>query len=182
MIAIRVLGGVAHPVCKFIADKLGVSVEPVMYSNPDAYAQSFGKGEWDVAIGPRVLAPAEKADITSDLWLIPLIYVAAPGREFADASQVDRPGIKIGTIQGSPSDRYLSHSVKSAELVRIPLSVHISADVADLLKSGKADAFGADSGVSYPAADALSGAKIVSGAFNTVRVAAALPKGRSTLT
>lgn len=182
MIAIRVLGGVAHPVCKFIADKLGVSVEPVMYSNPDAYAQSFGKGEWDVAIGPRVLAPVEKADITSDLWLIPLIYVAAPGREFADASQVDRPGIKIGTIQGSPSDRYLSHSVKSAELVRIPLSVHISADVADLLKSGKADAFGADSGVSYPAADALSGAKIVSGAFNTVRVAAALPKGRSTLT
>src|SRR5207344_3257539 len=76
MIAIQVLGGVAHPVCQFIADKLAVPVEPVMYSNPETYAQSFGKGEWDIAIGPRVLAPAEKVDVTADLWLIPLIYVA----------------------------------------------------------------------------------------------------------
>jgi ABC-type amino acid transport substrate-binding protein len=69
--------------------------------------------------------------------------------------------------------------VKAAQLVRIPLSPHISADAADLLKSGKADVFGADSGVGYPALDALAGAKIVPGAFNTVRVAIALPKGGS---
>jgi polar amino acid transport system substrate-binding protein len=181
MIAIRVLGGVANPVCQFIADKLGIPLEPVMYSSPDAYAQSFGNGEWDVAVGPRVLAPSDKADVTADLWLIPLIYVEAPGRHFADASQVDRPGVKIGTIQGSPSDRFLSHNVKAAELVRIPLSSHISADAADLLKNGKADVFGADSGVGYPAVEILVGAKIVPGAFNTVRVAAALPKGRSDL-
>jgi polar amino acid transport system substrate-binding protein len=179
MIAIRVLGGVAHPVCKFIADKLGVSIEPVMYTNPDDYAQSFGKGNWDIAIGPRVLAPADKSDVTSDLWLIPLIYVAAPNHEFVDASQVDRPGVKIGAIQGSPSDKFLSHTIKSATILRIPLSAHISADAAEMLKSGKADVFGADSGVSYPAADGLPGAKIVPGAFNIVRVAVALPKGRS---
>ena len=39
---------------------------------------------------------------------------------------------------------------------------------------------GADSGVGYPAAEALPGAKVVAGAFAMVRVAAALPKGRST--
>jgi polar amino acid transport system substrate-binding protein len=182
MIAIRVLGGVANPVCKFFADKLGVPLEPVIYSNPDAYAQSFGKNEWDVAVGPRVLAPSDKADVTADLWLIPLIYLEAPGRHFADASQVDRPGVKIGTIQGSPSDRYLSHNVKAAELVRIPLSPHISADAADLLKNGEVDVFGADSGVTYPTVEILPEAKIVPGAFNTVHVAAALPKGRSDFT
>ena len=48
-----------------------------------------------------------------------------------------------------------------------------------LLRSGKANVFGADSGVGYPAAEALTGAKIVPGAFGTVLVAAALPKGRS---
>jgi len=47
------------------------------------------------------------------------------------------------------------------------------------LRSGKANVFGADSGVGYPAAEALAGAKIVPGAFGTVLVAAALPKGRS---
>lgn len=165
--------------CKFFADRLGVSLESVMYSSPDAYAQSFGKGEWDIAVGPRVLAPTDKADVTADLWLIPLIYVAAPGHDFADASQVDRPGVKIGTTQGSPSDRFLSHNVKLAEIVRIQLSPHISVDVADLLKSGKVDVFGGDAGVGYPAAETLAGAKIVSGAFNTVRVVAALSKGEA---
>jgi len=59
------------------------------------------------------------------------------------------------------------------------LSPTIAADAADLLRSGKANVFGADSGVGYPAAEALTRAKIVPGAFGTVLVAAALPKGRS---
>jgi ABC-type amino acid transport substrate-binding protein len=179
MIAITVLGGVADPIARFIGQKLGAAVEPVMYSNPDAYLQSFGKGEWDIAIGPRVLAPADKADSSADLWVISLVYVAAPGKEFPDIASVDKAGVKIGTIRGAPSDRVLTREIKTAEIVRIPLSPTIAADAADLLRSGKADVFGADSGVGYPAAEALPGAKIVPGAFATVRVAAALPKGRS---
>jgi len=80
MIAITVLGGVADPVAKFIGSKLGLPVDIVMYPNPEAYAQSFGKGEWDIAIGPRALAPEEKADSTADLWIISLVYIAAPGQ------------------------------------------------------------------------------------------------------
>jgi ABC-type amino acid transport substrate-binding protein len=179
MIAIAVLGGVAEPVAKFIGQKLGVTVEPVMYPSPGAYLQSFGKNEWDVAIGPRVLAPADKADSTADLWVINLVYVAAPGKDFPDIASVDKPGVKIGTISGAPSDRVLTREIKSAEIVRIPLSPNIAADAAELLRSRKADVFGADSGVGYPAAEALPGAKVVPGAFATVRVAAALPTGRS---
>jgi polar amino acid transport system substrate-binding protein len=179
MIAIAVLGGVAEPVAKFIGQKLGVAVEPVMYPNPGAYLQSFGKSEWDIAIGPRVLAPADKADSTADLWDISLVYVAAPGKDFPDIASVDKAGVKIGTISGAPSDRVLTREIKAAEIVRIPLSPKIAADAAELLRSGKADVFGADSGVGYPAAEALPGAKIVPGAFAMVRVAAALPKGRS---
>jgi polar amino acid transport system substrate-binding protein len=179
MIAITVLGGVAEPVARFIGQRLGAAVEPVMYPNPEAYLQSFGKGEWDIAIGPRVLAPEDKADSTADLWVISLVYVAAPGREFPDIASVDKAGVKIGTIRGAPSDRVLTREIKAAEIVRIPLSPTIAADAAELLRSGKADVFGADSGVGYPAAEALPGAKVVPGAFAMVRVAAALPKGRS---
>src|SRR6195952_5946634 len=95
MIAITVLGGVAEPVAGFVGQKLGAAVEPVMYPNPEAYLQSFGKGEWDIAIGPRVLAPADKADSTANLWAISLVYVAAPGIEFPDIASVDKPGVKI---------------------------------------------------------------------------------------
>jgi ABC-type amino acid transport substrate-binding protein len=179
MIAITVLGGVGEPVATFIGQKLGATVEPVMYPNPDAYVESFGKSEWDIAIGPRVLAPVDKADSTTDLWAISLIYIAAPGKEFPDIASVDKAGVKIGTIRGAPSDRVLTREIKAAEIIRIPLSPTIPADAADLLRSGKADVFGADSGVGYLAAAALPGAKIVPGAFALVRVAAALPKGRS---
>ena len=48
-----------------------------------------------------------------------------------------------------------------------------------MLRSGKADVFGADSGLIHSIASDYPGAKIVPGAFNTVRVAVALPKGRS---
>jgi polar amino acid transport system substrate-binding protein len=48
-----------------------------------------------------------------------------------------------------------------------------------LLRSGTVDVFGADSGVGYPVAEILAGAKLVPGVFGIVRVAAALPKGRS---
>jgi polar amino acid transport system substrate-binding protein len=179
MIAITVLGGVAEPVAGFVGQKLGATVEPVMYPNPDAYLQSFGKGEWDIAIGPRVLAPADKADSTANLWAISLVYVAAPGTEFPNIASVDKAGVKIGTIRGAPSDRVLTREIKAAEIVRIPLSPTIASDAADLLRSGNANVFGADSGVGYPAAEALPGARIVPGAFGTVLVAAALPKGRS---
>ena len=179
MIAITVLGGVAEPVARFIGQKLGAAVEPVMYPDPGAYLQSFGRAEWDIAIGPRVLAPADQADSTADLWVISLVYVAAPGKEFPDIASVDKAGVKIGTIRGAPSDRVLTREIKAAEIVRIPLSPTIATDAAELLRSGKADIFGADSGVGYPAAEALPGAKIVPGAFAMVRVAAALPKGRS---
>jgi hypothetical protein len=127
MIAISVLGGVAEPVARFIGQKLGATVEPVMYPNPDAYLQSFGKGEWDIAIGPRV----HKADSTADLWAISLVYVAAPGTEFPDIASVDKAGVKVGTIRGAPSDRVLTRDIKAAEIVRIPLSPTIAADAAD---------------------------------------------------
>jgi polar amino acid transport system substrate-binding protein len=180
VIGIKVLGGVGEPIGEFIAERLGRTFQPVVYSNPDVYQRSFGTGEWDVAIGPRVLAPADKADVSPDVWLIDLLYLAAEGHEFASADQVDRPGIKIGTIQNSPSDRFLTRTLKSAQIVRLPLSANFPSDAVELLRGGKVDVFGADAGLIGAIAGAYPAAKSVSGVFNTVHAAIALPKGRST--
>ncbi len=40
--------------------------------------KASAKGEWDIAIGSRVFAAPDKADLISDVWLVDLIYVAAP--------------------------------------------------------------------------------------------------------
>jgi ABC-type amino acid transport substrate-binding protein len=179
MIDITVLGGVGTLVAEFIGHKLGMPVELVLYPNPDAYLQSFDKAEWDVAIGPRVLAPPDKVDSTPDIWNINLVYVAAPGKEFSDIASVDKSDVNVGTIRGAPSDRVLTREIKNAKIIRIPLSPTISADAANLLRSGTVDVFGADSGVGYPIAETLQGSHVLPGAFAIVRVAASLPKGRS---
>jgi polar amino acid transport system substrate-binding protein len=179
LIGVRVLGGVGEPVGKFVAERLGLPFEAVTYPNPQAYEESFAAPAWDIAIGPRVLAPADKADVTPDAWLIELLYLAAAGRTFSTAGEVDRSGVKIGTIQNSPSDRFLSRTLKSATLVRLPLSPKFPADAIDMLRGGAVDAFGADSGLIAAISGGFPEGKIVPGAFNTVRVALALPKGRS---
>jgi len=179
LIGARVLGGIGEPVGKFLAERLGLPFEAVTYRNPQAYEESFAAPAWDVAIGPRVLAAADKADVTADAWLIDLLYLAAPGRRFSAAVDVDQPGIRIGTIQNSPSDRFLTRTLKSATLVRLPLGPSFPMDAIDMLRNGRADVFGADSGLIAAIAGGYPEGTIVSGAFNTVRVAFALPKGRS---
>jgi polar amino acid transport system substrate-binding protein len=178
-IAIRALAGVGEPIGKFIADRLSVPLKFIRYRNPDAYAESFGKEEWDIAIGPRVLAPADMADVLSDLWLVDLLYLAAPRHRFASTDQVDRPGVKVSTIQNSPSDRFLTRTLKSAELVRLPLSANFPTDLIEMLRTGKADLFGGDFGLIDWVVGAYPEANIVPGILHTVRVALTLPKGRS---
>jgi polar amino acid transport system substrate-binding protein len=130
----KIVGGVAVDVGKYIADKLGVPFELVPYSNANAYTQSFGKDEWDIGFGAPTPLVADKGDFIVELVLADFVFVAAPGREFADASQVDRPGVKIGAGPKTVSDQYLSRTIKSAELVRA-----VGVDGTEMLRNGKAD-------------------------------------------
>ena len=43
-------GGIAADIGKFIAEKLGVPFEPLVYSGAATYTASFGKGEWDIIV------------------------------------------------------------------------------------------------------------------------------------
>jgi hypothetical protein len=63
MIALTVLGGVAEPVARFIGEKIGATVEPVIYPAPGAYQQSFGKGEWDIAHRPSRSCPGRQGGL-----------------------------------------------------------------------------------------------------------------------
>jgi polar amino acid transport system substrate-binding protein len=171
----KITGGVALEVGKFIAEKLGVPFELVPYAGADAYMQSFGKGEWDIAIGGPTPLVAEKADVILPVVLSDYMFVAAPGREFADAAQVDRPGVKIGVGLNSLSDLFLSRTMKSAELVR-PSAAGSNIDA---LRSGKVDVWAASASTVQEIADRLPGAKIVPGAFTSDSYMVILPKGRS---
>lgn len=170
------VGGVSVELAKLIAERLGVSFEPVVYPDTDSYAKSFGTGQWDIAIGPRTPVAESHSDFSPDFMLVDNIYVAAPGREFAAASEVDRPGVKIAVVLNGAPDQFLSRTLKSAELVRISGG---SEAMIEALRTGKADVYGSNAENVHKVAGGLPGAKIIPGAFRSVRMAVAFPKARS---
>jgi ABC-type amino acid transport substrate-binding protein len=138
----------------------------------DAYAQSFGKGEWDIVIGVR----SSLADPTPDFMVADAMYIAAPGREFANATGIDSAGVRVGVARGGGSDRLLSQALKSAQVVRVPGGV---ANAVEALRTGAVDVWAANPVTLQEIADALPGSKVVPGAWTTGRYAASLPEGKS---
>jgi polar amino acid transport system substrate-binding protein len=173
----KITGGLALELGKFISEKLSVPFELVSYPNADAFLKSFGKGEWDIGFGSSCASPlvSDKADFIADLLLNDYVYVAGPGREFADAAQVDRPGVKIGAGPNSVSDQFLSKNLKSAQL--IPISTGDGG--ADVLRTGKVDIWATGASNVPRLIDRVPGAKMLPGAFTSERQAVCQPKGKS---
>ena len=167
-----ITGGVAPALAKFFSGKIGTVVELVGYPNADTFTQSFGKGEWDIGFGVKSPLVADKADFIADLLLNEYWFIAAPGREFANAAQVDRPGVKIGVGLNAYADQFLSKTLKSAQLVR-------GSNSAEALRSGQVDLWAASAANVQRLATQVSGARIVPGAITSERTMVILPKGKS---
>ena len=163
---------------KFIAGKLGVPFEPVLYPGSAAYTDSFAKGGWDIIITGRNAFAATMVDFGPDVILIEYVFVAAPGRQVVDASHVDRAEIRIGVARNASADEYLARTLKSAKLVRT--AGDIAAGI-ELLRAGKADFYATVTDTALAIVNSLPGAALVAGAFNTVGFAVAIPKGRLAL-
>ncbi len=171
----KATGGVALEVGKFVAERLGIPFELIPHPDANTFVQSLSKGDWDIGIGAPTPGAVKNADFGPALVLVDHVYIAAPGQEFADAAQVDRPGIKIGASLNSSQDQFLSRTLKSAELVR----TGSARDAIETLRSGKANVWAANVSQAEVIVAGLPGAKIVPGAFNRERPSVALPKGRS---
>ena len=179
MIAVGVVRDVGTPIAQFIADKLQAIFEPVVYSTSPAFGQSVGTGAWDLAIGSRVFATTDTAEIPGNLYAVELIFVVVPGVPIASAADVDAAGVRIGVVEGSPSDKFISRTMTKAQVVRYGLTPKVGEAGAELMRSGEIDVLGADAGICHEAAVHLAGARILPGAFETVPIAVLLPKGLS---
>jgi polar amino acid transport system substrate-binding protein len=169
------VSGLSTDLGRFIAGKLGVAFEPVVYDSAAPFTASFGKSEWDIILTGKNAVVAKLVDFSADLFLIEYVYVAAPGREFADPGQVDAPGVRIAAPRNASADVFLSRTLKSAELVRVDGDLKVGIE---LLRAGKADVYTTSIDVARAMVSRMPEAKIV-GAFHTVTFAVAMQKGRS---
>jgi polar amino acid transport system substrate-binding protein len=169
------VSGLATDLGRFIAGKLGVPYEPVVYESSTPFTASFGKSDWEIIITGKNAVVAKLVDFSSDLFLIEYVYLAAPGREFAGPGDVDRPGIRIAVPRNASADGVLSKTLKSAELVRMDGDSNAAIE---FLRAGKADLYASSINNLQAMAERMPGAKIV-GAFYTVTFAVAMRPGLS---
>ena len=170
------LEGVAVDLGRFIASRLNARYQEVTYQSTGDFAKSFGAGEWDIAIGPKTPIAEKTSEFSPPFMFVDNIYLAAPGRRFADATEVDRHGIRIAVVVNGAPDQYLSKNLKAATLVRVHGA---NPEIIATLRAGKADLYGSNAENVYEAAASLPGSTIVPGAFRRVTMAVAYPKGKS---
>ena len=168
------VSGLSADLGRFIAGRLGVPFEAVIYDSSTPFTASFRKSDWDIVLTGKNAVVAELLDFSADLYQIEYGYVAAPGHEFANPATVDRPGVRIAVPRNASADVFLSRTLKSAALVRVDGNLDVGMG---LLREGKAEVYASSVDSTHLIAARMPGARVI-GAFNTVTFAVALQKGR----
>jgi polar amino acid transport system substrate-binding protein len=168
------VSGLSADLGRFIAGRLGVPFEAVVYESSTPFTASFRQSEWDIVLTGKNAVVAELLDFSADLFLTEYGYVAAPGQDFANPAAVDRAGVRIAVPRRASADVFLSRTLKHAELVRVDGNLAASIE---FLRAGQAEVFASSMDSAREIAAHLPGATVV-GAFNTVTFSVALPKGR----
>lgn len=170
------LGGVTVEVAQALARALSVPLQIVPYENPVRYNESIGRMEWDVGLAARDAAREAVLAFSVPFMEVDGGYVARPGVTGVQAAQVDVPGMRIAVAQGSAPDTVLTRMLHQATLVRIQGGI---GPARAALSGGTADLYADNLHICHQIARQVTGAVVLDGRFNTVRMAVAVPKSRA---
>lgn len=167
-------GGIAADLARELARRLDVPLEFVTYAQAGPVFSGFDRDEWDVCFMAIEPVRAAKLAFTAPYLLIEGVY-AVPERSSArQTGDVDSAGTRIGVVQGSAYDLYLTRELVHASLVRVA----VAAEVPTLLRDDKVDAVAGVKPLIEGIVRALPGTRLVPGAFMTIRQAMATARAR----
>lgn len=168
--------GVAVDLANALGEKLGAPVEFMMYDNYPDLLDAAGRGAWDVTfLGVGGEERAKVMDFGPAYYRTELTYLVLGGSPIQAQADVDRPGVRIASAEGSNSARNLQQALKSAALLRFKTL----AEIREQLRAGKVDAAAASRETLASLAAQLPGARVLDGSFYLGgAVAVAVPKNR----
>lgn len=166
--------GIAVDLGKELARRMGVPFEPVAYSSVPALIAGAKTGEWDVATMGINAERALVVDFSAPYMEVEFSYLVPQGSSISTLSDVDRPGVRIGVLEKSSPDAYLTGALRSATLVRVPTV----AGMVESLRGGRADTLFGTKAAMLSQAEKLAGARVLEGRSGREDTAMAIPKGR----
>jgi polar amino acid transport system substrate-binding protein len=168
------LKGVAIDLGKALARRIGVPFTPVGYPGVAALIESARSGQWDVAFLAIDPSREKVVDFVGAFMELELGYLVLAGSKVNAFTDIDQPGIRVAVANKGGPDLFLSRNLKRAVLVRSP---DVPAAI-EVLKSGKADAVGANKPTLHIESERLRGSRVLDGRFSVVQYGMATAKGR----
>ncbi len=170
------LRGVTINLGRALAQRLGVPFEPVGYANPSALVKSFGANQWDIAFLAFDPVRAQEVDFSPPYMEVDNTYLVTANSMVTAVERADQAGVTIAVPERSAPDLFLSRSLKSAQVLRLPGGAEAAIEA---LRSGKADAYAENAHMLSLYADRLPGSRVLEGRYTVIQHAVATPKGKA---
>ena len=166
--------GPAVDLGKEMARRIGVQFEPVPYTSFPPVLAGAKSGEWDIAMIGISSEREQIVDFTAPYMVVEFGYLVPSGSPMSTLADVDKPGVRIGVLEKSSPDAFLSRTIQRATLVR-------AASIANMLESltaGRVDALYATKANMLAESAKMPGSRVLEGRFGGEEAAVAVPKGR----
>lgn len=166
--------GVAADLGRGLARRLGVPCEFVGYADAGLVADAAGRDAWDVAFIGADPARAADVEFTPAYVEIEATWLVAPHAPVTDASDVDRPGIRIAVAARSAYHLFLQREVRHATLV---LADGLPQSEAVFVRDGLEVLAGLRPHL-MQVGERVPGSRVLPGRFMAVQQALGVPAGR----
>lgn len=110
------LSGVSPALARRLADRIGATLEPVVYPGAGKVFEDAEADRWDIAFLAVDAIRAKRLSFTRPYHAIEATYATRANNPITDVNDVDREGVRVLTSTGSAYDLYLSAALQKAQL------------------------------------------------------------------
>jgi polar amino acid transport system substrate-binding protein len=167
--------GVTVELAKAAAERLGAPLELVEFQSSDEIATAGSKGVWDVSFMPADRKREAFVDQGPAYVAYMSSYLVRAGSDIGSVADVDRPGTRVGCIEGTSTSRTVERTLKEATVTKF---VKPEA-AADLIRSGQLDALAMGTEALDDLSRQLPGTRILDEVIQSTGVVVVAPRGRA---
>jgi len=167
--------GVTVELAKAAAAKLRVPLKLVEYQNSGEIAAAAAKDAWDISFMPADAEREKFVDQGPPYVVYESTYLVRAGADIKAIADVDRPGIRVGVIEGTATSRTVARSLKRASLTTFPKPEA----AAELLGKGQLDALAMGTDALVDLAKGLPGTRVLDEPVQSTGVVVTVPKNRA---
>jgi polar amino acid transport system substrate-binding protein len=166
--------GLSFDLGKELARRLDVPFEQVNYQRIADVLDGMKAGDVDFTVSNATASRARDVAFSQTLISLELGYLVPAVSPIETASDVDRPGMRIGVTQGSTSERALPKLLANATVMPAQNLKY----AIQMLERRELDAFATNKPTLFEMSDQMAGARVLDGRWGEEHIAVAIPKGR----